>query len=247
LVVLLLALGIGVLGRQILVPSQATLSGNVVIAEWFYTKGDQGTLIPREFQTWPDEVAVMSADDYDIRIEAHPGDVLVLSPGQYKADLFVFTPNLRITTDPKSTSAASIWGTVEIDADGVVLDHLAVVGPRKGYSSGHGIEVNRVFVRTITIENCHVEGKEWTGIHIIGPTGDMREMRVENCELIHNGLDGMDAQQVARLVITGCTITDNGWNYDHGVGVRIGYGVTTVEMTGNVIERNRYANVSQRE
>ena len=237
-------------GRDIRITSASSLSGQVVIAEWFYEKemeGKSAVSVPREFRTWPDQINVQTSDDFSLRIEAHPGDRLVLSPGQYVADLFVFTPNLTITTEENSTTRASIWGTVEIDADGAVLDGIAVTGARKGLSSGHGIEVNRVFVHSITIRNCRVADKDWTGIHLIGPNGEIDWLRVENCELVHNGLDGMDAQSTAHLVVTGCTITDNGWNFDHGVGVRIGSNVTSVEMTDNVIARNRFADVSRKD
>jgi len=58
-----------------------------------------------------------------------------------------------------------------------------------------------------------------------------------------NGMDGMDAQFVKLLVITGCTITDNGWNFSHGVGVRIGSYVEDVELRDNSIVGNRFADV----
>ena len=56
-------------------------------------------------------------------------------------------------------------------------------------------------------------------------------------------MDGMDAQSVVNLIITGCTIIDNGWHFDHGVGVRIGSYVEHVQMHDNVISGNRFANV----
>lgn len=241
----LVALGAQGLGKEIRVPTDSLLTGQVVIAEWFYEQSrDGGSVVPRTFDAPPGPVR--NSEEFDVRIEAHPGDVLVLGEGQYVADLFVFTPRLTITTDPKSSERASIWGTVEIDADGVVLDRIAVVGPRKDASSGHGIEINRLFVRSILIRDSRVADKDWTGIHIIGPRDEIDWLRVENCELVHNGLDGMDAQSVGHLVITGCTITDNGWGNDEGVGVRIGGHVASVEMTNNSIERNRFANVSRK-
>ena len=243
---LLSLVGVATLGREIRIPVDSSLSGQVVVGEWFYRNAGRDGLVPRQFEAWPDEVFVKSSDDFSVRIEAHPGDVIVLSAGQYVADLFVFTSNLTITTDPTAETRAEIWGTVEIDADRVTLDRIAVIGPRKEASSGHGIEVNRLLVRSIAIRNCRVEGKEWTGIHIIAPNGEIDELRVENCELVRNGMDGMDAQSVSHLVITGCTITDNGWNFDHGVGVRIGSNVLSADMHDNVIERNRFADVYHR-
>ena len=142
---------------------------------------------------------------------------------------------------------AEIWGTVEIDADGIILDRIAVTGPRKNDSSGHGIEVNRKMINRITIRNCRSAENEWTGIHIIGSHGTIAELRVENCELIHNGMDGMDARYVVNLIITGCTITDNGWGFDHGVGVRIESYVEHVEMHDNVISGNRSADVYRKD
>ena len=240
-----LAFSVFGLAKEIRVPSDVSLTGSVVVAEWFYEAGkDGGPPVARVFDAPPGPVR--DADAFDVRIEAHPGDVLVLAPGEHVADLFVFTPGLTIRTDPSSPERAAVWGTIEVDADGVVLDRIAVVGPRKDGSSGHGIEVNRLFVRSILIRDVRVENKEWTGIHIIGPTGAIDSLRVEGCELVHNGLDGMDAQFVARLVITGCTITENGALNQFGVGVRIGGHVDSVEMTNNVIERNRLADVTRR-
>lgn len=253
----LLTVSIGVLGqaREIRVPQEATLTGQVVIADWFYKivhQAPHDITVPRSFEAWPGrDDPVPTSDDFDVRIEAHSGDVLVLSPGRYTADLFVYTPNLTIRTASESSERASLWGTIEVDADGVVLDRLIVTGPRKcvgnDCSSGHGIEVNRLAVRSITIQGVRVENRDWVGIHIIGPNGQMNLVRIVDCELVHNGMDGMDAQSTDRLVITGCTITDNGWGNAQGVGVRIGMNVTTVEMTDNVIARNRYQDVSRRE
>jgi len=245
----------GLSAREIRIPQEARLWGQVVIAEWFYQVVHQvphDVMQARTFEAWPGrDDPVPASDDFDVRIEAHPGDVLVLEPGQYTADLFVYTPNITIRTDPKSSGNASIWGTIEVDSTGVTLDHLIVTGPRKcvgnACSSGHGIEVNRLFVRSITIRNVRVEDRDWVGIHVIGPNGQMSLVQIENCELVHNGMDGMDAQSTDRLVITGSTITDNGWDNAQGVGVRIGMNVGQVEMTGNVIERNRYQNVFRRE
>ncbi|MCK4356881.1 right-handed parallel beta-helix repeat-containing protein, partial [Candidatus Bipolaricaulota bacterium] len=122
--------------------------------------------------------------------------------------------------------------TVEIDADGIILNRIAVTGPRKHYSSGHGIEVNREVVDRITIRNCLVEDNEWMGIHVIGPRGEIREFRVENCEVLNNGSFGIEAQGVENLIITGCTIAENHDNGD------IGSNVSNVEMSDNVIYGN---------
>ena len=81
----------------------------------------------------------------------------------------------------------------------------------------------------------------------MGTTGTIDELRVENCRLIDNGMDGMDASTMKLLVVFGCTITGNGWDQANGVGVRIGHGVERVEMWDNVIEGNRSADVYRRE
>jgi len=223
--------------------------GHVIIAETgsFYETGRDGKLVPVEFQAWPGDHGWRSADWFDVRIEADHGDVIVLAPGLHKFDLWVFSPEITITSDPNAEEIAEIWGTVEIDADGVTLDRIAVIGPKKDNSSGHGIEVNRELINRITIRNCRSAENEWTGIHIIGPRGTIDELRVEDCELVHNGMDGMDAQFVVNLIITGCTITDNGWDFEHGVGVRIASSVEHVEMFDNVITGNREADVYRKE
>ncbi|HUT87192.1 MAG TPA: right-handed parallel beta-helix repeat-containing protein, partial [Candidatus Heimdallarchaeota archaeon] len=213
----------------------------------FYEKGRDGELVPREFQAWPGDHGWRSADWFDVRIEADRGDVIVLAPGMYTADVWVFAPGVTVTTDPAAEMLGQIHGTVEIDADRVTLDRIGVIGPKKDNSSGHGIEVNRELISHITIRNCRSAENEWTGIHIIGPRGTIDELRVEDCELVHNGMDGMDAQSVVNLIITGCTITDNGWDFEHGVGVRIGSFVEHVEMHDNRIWGNRLTDVYQKE
>jgi len=67
-------------------------------------------------------------------------------------------------------------------------------------------------------------------------------LRVEDCKLVDNGLDGMDATQIDHLVVR-CTITGNGWDHEQGVGIRIGRGVSAVTLTDNVVEENRFADV----
>jgi len=234
----------GAFARTIRIPAEATLSGTVLIAESFFqTVKSQDQPVPIEFEAWQGGV-MRPSTWFDVRIEAHPGDVLVLSPGQYKADLWVFTPGITITTDPDAATRADIWGTVEIDADGVLLDRIAVTGPRKNSSSGHGVELNRGPISTVTIRDCVMKDNEWTGIHIIGNRGTIQELRVENCTLEHNGMDGMDDQSTVHLIVTGCTIINNGWNFDHGVGVRLGFGVERATLTDNVISGNRYDEIS---
>lgn len=244
-------LGAGALGTAevIHVPADIAIHGNVLIAEQFYkteTINGQEEQVPLPYRVWPGPMGMRNSNYFDVRLEAHPGDVIMLAAGKYRCDVWVYTPGVTITTDPQTTGMADIWGTVEIDADDVTLDGIAVTGPRKtdrGLSSGHGIELNREVINKITIRNCRSADNDWTGIHIIGPRGEIDKLRVENCQLVNNGMDGMDAQSVHHLIITGCTITGNGRHFDHGVGVRIGSFVDQVTMKNNVIENNRFANV----
>lgn len=234
-------IGLSVLSEEIHLPDSTPLSGTILIAESFYEQiRGEDELVPLEFQAWPGSSGFRDADWFNMCIEAHPGDVLILSPGQYKADLWVFAPGITITTEPDAEEMAEIWGTVEIDADGIILDRIAVTGPRKHYSSGHGIEVNREVVDRITIRNCLVEDNEWMGIHVIGPRGEIREFRVEHCEVLNNGSFGIEVQGVENLIITGCTITGN------SEGVHIGSNVLNVEMSDNVIYGNRLVDVYQK-
>jgi len=234
-------IGLSVLSEEIHLPDGKPLSGTVLIAESFYEQiRGEDELVPLEFQAWPGSSGFRDADWFNMRIEAHPGDTIVLSPGQYKADLWVFAPGITITTEPDAEEMAEIWGTVEIDADGIILDRIAVTGPRKHYSSGHGIEVNREVVNRIVIRNCLVEDNEWMGIHVIGPRGEIREFRVEDCEVLNNASFGIEVQGVEKLIITGCTITGN------KEGVHIGSYVTCVEMSDNVIYGNHLVDVYQK-
>ena len=225
-------IGLSALSKEIHIPVDAPLAGTVLIAESFYeqVKGEDDP-VPLQFEAWQNGV-MRPSDWFDMRIEAHPGDVLILSPGQYKADLWVFAPGITITTEPDAEGMAEIWGTVEIDADGIILERIAVTGPRKNNSSGHGIEVNREVVDRITIRNCLVEDNEWMGIHVIGPRGEIREFRVENCAVLNNGSFGIEVQGVENLIITGCTVTGN------SEGVHIGSNISNVEMSDNVIYGN---------
>jgi len=236
-----LLIGFSALPREVHLPDSTPLSGTVLIAESFYeqVKGEDEP-VPLQFEAWQNGV-MRPSDWFDVRIEAHPGDAIVLSPGQYKADLWVFVSGITITTEPDVEEMAEIWGTVEIDADGIILDRIAVTGPRKHYSSGHGIEVNREVVNRITIRNCLVEDNEWMGIHVIGPRGEIREFRVENCEILNNESFGIEVQSVENLIITGCTITGN------SEGVHIGSNVLNVEMSDNVISGNRLVDVYRKD
>ena len=237
------------LADEIRLPDLTLLSGRVVvvIADWFYKEVSKNLIVPRVFSAWPGELGLRDSDWYDVRIEAHPGDVIVLSAGTYPMALWVFTPGITITTDPDANEQAIFHGTVEIDADRVTLDNIAVIGARMYGLSGHGIEVNREVIDRIAIRNCRVEGNDWTGIHIIGPHGEIDELRIEDCQVIGNGQNGIDSQHVNHLIITGCTITGNGWNYDKGVGVDIGSYVLSVEMHDNIITQNRFADVYRKE
>jgi hypothetical protein len=234
--------------REIRLPAEGTLSGNVVIAEWFYrTERVQGTEVttPRSFPLWPQRGGEKTADWLDGRIEASPGDVILLAPGNYSVQLWVFTPDVTITTDPSSEALATIQGTLEIDADGVTVDRIAVAGPHTvGTSpSGHGIELNQKLLSRVAIRNCQITGNPWTGIHIVGTGGEMAEIRIEDCTITGNGQDGVDAQNVALLVITGCTITGNGATNSGGVGVRLGHGIGQVLLERNAVAGNRKADV----
>jgi nitrous oxidase accessory protein NosD len=229
-------IGLSALSEEIHIPVDAPLAGTVLIAESFYKIVDDEQ-VPFELQVWQGRNGVENTDWFDVRIEAHPGDVILLSPGQYKADVWVFAPGITITTEPDAEEMAEIWGGVEIDADGIILDRIAVTGPTWSRFSGHGIEVNREVVDRITIRNCLVEDNEWYGIHVIGPRGEIKEFRVENCVVRNNGSFGVEVQGVENLIITGCTVTGN------SEGVHMGSNVLNVEMSDNVIYGNRIVDV----
>jgi hypothetical protein len=214
----------------------------VLIAEAFARmSGDE--VVPIEFPAWPGNKGMRPSTWFTVRIEAHPGDVLVLAPGDYAAQIWIFTSDLTMRTDPEAAQPAVIRGTIEVDADRVLLERLAVTTSSDLGASGHGIEVNRSRVRLITIRDCSSSGNRWTGIHIIGASGTIDEMRVERCILQNNGMDGMDATSTRRLVVLGCTITGNGWDLATGVGIRIGHFVDDVQLLDNVVADNRYADV----
>jgi hypothetical protein len=242
ILLLILASSVAVTAKEIRIPAEAALQGSVLIAERFEEwNGDEW--VPLEFPAWPGDNGVRASDWFTIRIEAHPGDVLILDPGEYTAQIWIFSPGITVMTAPGSDGLATILGTVEIDADGVTLERIGVTNSANLRDSGHGIEINREFVDSVTVRGCRSFENRWTGLHIVGARGRIRELRVEGCELVDNGMDGMDAITVDRLVIVGCTITGNGWDWSDGVGVRIKSLVLQIEMSDNVIEGNRYADV----
>jgi len=232
--------------RTIHLPAEAPIAGTVLIAESFTEKVGR-EIVPREFPAWPGSHGIRPATWFNVTIEAHPGDVIVLAPGAYEAEIWIFTPRVTVMTDPDADELAWVHGTIEVDADRVLLERLGVTNAADPTTSGHGIEVNRQFVDYATIRGCRLEGNRWTGIHMIGATGTIQELRIEDCRMIGNGMDGMDSTSTVRLIVTGCTITDNGWALATGVGIRIGSNVEHVELTDNVIENNRFANVQRKE
>jgi len=228
--------------REIRIPQEAVLHGNVLIAEAF-SRVDGKESIPLEFPAWPGEDGMRPATWFEVRIEAHPGDVIVLAPGIHEAQVWLFTSNLTVRTDPASAELAVVRGTMEIDADGVLLERIRVTSSSVLGTSGHGIEVNRNLVRSVTIRDCTSSENRWTGIHIIGVRGTIAVMRIEGCFLQGNGMDGMDAVSIDQLIVTGCTITGNGTGLATGVGIRINRFVGDVRLSANTVEDNRYADV----
>ena len=231
------------IAREIRLPEEAAIAGSVLIAERFM-EGEGDDAVPIEFPAWPGSSGMRASDWFAVRIEAHSGDVLILEPGEYEAQIWIFAPSVTVMTEPDADGLAIILGTIEIDADGVTLERIGVTDSSNSRDSGHGIEVNGDLLDVIIIRQCRLFGNRWTGIHMIGVRGTIQEMRVEDCELIDNG---MDARSVDRLVVIGCTITGNGWGMSTGVGVRIGSSVLQVEMHDNRIEGNRYADVYRRD
>lgn len=241
-----LLVGLSGVGREIRIPDEVSVAGTVLIAERFVeTVG--GEEVPIEFPVWPGDRGLRPSTWFTTKIEAHPGDVLTLAPGSYDIEIWIFADRVTVRTDPEADELAWIRGTVEIDADGVLLERIGVTDSVDSTGSGHGFEVHRDPVNRLTIRSCRAEGNRWTGIHILGATGSIEELRVEDCRLIGNGMDGMDASSTKRLVVTGCTITGNGWDQANGVGVRIGCCVEQVELSDNLIEGNRFADVYRRE
>ncbi|MDD5265208.1 MAG: right-handed parallel beta-helix repeat-containing protein [Candidatus Bipolaricaulis sp.] len=228
--------------REIRLPEESPVRGNVLIAESFTTTV-KDEIVPIEFPAWPGDYGMRPSTWFAVRIEAHPGDVIVLAPDEYDAEIWIFTPGVTLCTDPATSGLAVIRGTVEVDADGVLLERISVTASLDPTTSGHGIEVNRVYVRSITIRDCSSSENQWTGIHIIGVRGTIEELRVERCVLRNNGMDGMDSISVRRLVVIECTITENGWNLSTGVGIRVSRAVEALELVESVVADNRYADV----
>jgi len=243
---ILLLLGQLAPAREIRVSQDVQLSGSVLIAERF-AEYSNDEWIPIQFPAWPGERGLRPSSWFNVLIEAHPGDVLILAPGVYQAQLWIFAPQITVMTDPEYAELAVIQGTIEIDADRVTLERIGVTNSSLPGDSGHGIEINRDRLDYVTIRQCRSYGNRWTGIHMIGVSGRIVEMRVENCELVDNGMDGMDANWTDRLVVTGCIITGNGWDLASGVGMRIGSSVRMVELESNIITNNRSADIYRRE
>jgi len=232
------------MAREIRLPDEALLTGTVLIAERFVEiVGREKEEVPLEFPVWPGDRGLRPSTWFTTLVEAHPGDTITISPGAYTAQIWIFTDGVTVRTDPEEEELAWIRGTVEVDADGVLLERIGVTDSGDQRDSGHGFEVHRDLVGRVTIRSCRAEGNRWTGIHIIGSTGAIQELRVEDCVLIDNGMDGMDASSIIFVVVTGCTITGNGWDQANGVGVRIGHSVGRIELSNNTIESNRSANV----
>jgi len=239
-IVLIAFCGVIGFGADIYLPAAAPLSGTVLIAESF-TRMVEDEEVPNDLAVWQGANGMRTTAWFDTRIEAHPGDVIVIDPGQHKVDIWILTPRITVTTDPNADGIADIWGTVEVDAEGVILDHIAVTGPRKNMSSGHGIEVNRELLDTITIRNCLVEGNEWMGIHVIGPRGTISEMRIENCVIKNNASFGIECQGTENLIVTGCTITGN------KQGIHIGSNVQHTVLEDNVVANNSEADIFRKD
>jgi len=228
LAAMVLGLCVSAAGREIRLPAEAAIGGRVIIADWFYEQVDRDTVIPREFQAWPGAHGIHDADWFDVRILASPGDVILLAPGTYVADVWVFAAGVTIKTEGDATALATIRGSLEVDADRVLLERVAVVG-----NDGHGIEINREVVRHITLRGCLSADNLWVGIHLIGAKGTITEYRIEDCVVTGNGWDGIDARYTTRLVLSGNTITGNGH-----AGVYIESYVEHVELDGNEISGN---------
>jgi hypothetical protein len=228
IVLLLLGTGLSAVGREIHLPGEAAVAGKVIIAEWFYEEIDRDTVIPREFQAWPGPRGIHDSDWFDVRIVAVPGDVIILQPGQYIADLWVFSPGITLRTAGEGDALATVHGSIEVDADRVVLERLAVAG-----NDGHGFEINREVVRHVTLRGCRSTGNLWVGIHLIGAKGTITEYRIEDCIVQDNGWDGIDVRSTVRFVLTGSTITGNG-----GAGVFVESYAEAVELADNTITDN---------
>ena len=240
-IVLIAICGVIGLGAEIHLPAAAPLSGTVLIAESFYQTVDDEQ-VPLPVAVWQNVNGMRTTAWFDTHIEAHPGDVIVIDPAQYKVDVWILTPGITVTTDPNAEGIADIWGGLEVDADNVILDHIAVTGPRKeNMLSGHGIEVNRELLNTITIRNCLVEGNDWMGIHVIGPRGEIETMRIENCVVKNNKSFGIECQGTENLIVTGCTITGN------KQGIHVGSNVQHTDFENNVVTGNSEADIFRKD
>jgi len=239
-IALIAVCGVVGLGVDIHLPAAASLSGTVLIAESFYQMVDDEQ-VPLPVAVWQGANGMRTTAWFDTHIEAHPGDVIVIDPGQYKVDIWILTPGITLTTDPNAAEIADIWGTVEVDADGVVLDRIAVTGSRKNMSSGHGIEVNRELLNIITIRNCLVEGNDWMGIHVIGPRGEIETMRIENCVVKNNKSFGIECQGTENLIVSGCIITGN------KQGVHVGSNVQHTDFEDNLVTGNSEADIFRKD
>lgn len=210
------------------------VAGRVIIAPEFYRETSEGP-VALEFPAYPGAGGVKPADWFDARITAHPGDTILLEARTYDMALWVFTPDVRITTAPEAEGRAAIQGTLEIDADGVVIDGIDVIGPHahRYHSGGHGIEINRRYVRNVLIQDCRIERNDWMGVHVIGTGGTIETITIVNCLIADNGSYGVEAQSVSRLVIVGCTITGN------NEGVHAGSQVGELVISDSQVHGNR--------
>lgn len=241
---LLAAVAIGLVGLAGLCEEihVTNVGGRVIIANAFYQETREGP-VPLEFPAYPGESGIKSVNWFDACITAQPGDVICLADEVFDMALWVFTPNVVVTTAPGAETRATIQGTLEIDADSVTVRGIDVVGPHahRYHSGGHGIEINRMFVNTVRIEDCRIEGNEWMGIHVIGAHGDIQEIHVLNCLVTNNGSFGVEAQSVRRLVIESCTITGN------REGIHAGSYVNELMLIDNEITGNLEHDVWKKE
>ena len=258
---------VGGLCREIRVPRETPLCGTVCIAEWFY-KAVPGEAEPlhRQFQIYLNPPIFHDADRFTVRIKAQPGDEIVLAPGLYRCDIWIFTPQVTIRTASDTDEVARIFGGIEVDADGVTLDRIAITGRNEG-RSGHAIELNNSIIRKVTIRNCLLTENEWYGIRMIAPHGEIDLMQVKDCQILKNGGIGIEGSHVKHLLISGCTISDNALAgiligrassmeslritgctiTANKVGVEIRSDIGTVEMKENVILGNYVTDLSRKE
>jgi len=226
--VILLSTAASAWAREIHLPAEAAVAGNVIIADWFYEQVDRDTVVPRTFEVYQGVAKDADAAFFDAKVVAQPGDIIVLAPGDYVANLWVFTEGVLVKTADGAETLATLHGSLEIDADRVTLERVAVVD-----SEAHGIEINRELVRYVTIRGCRSENNAWIGIHLIGPRGTIAEYRIEDCQVIGNGQHGIDVRDTIRFVVIGCTIVGNG-----KAGVYIESYVDHVDLQDNSMSDN---------